>query len=365
MKDILIIGAGPAGSTAAFFLAKKDFRVSIIERNALLASPKSPILKVGESLPPAAKTLLQQLEVWEEFEQAGHLKCYGNKSYWGSETPGYSDFINQVPAYGWHIDRTAFEQMLLRKAQSYGVKILAQTTLKKAQRQNHRWEVQWSNVDGKMETQYFDFIVDASGRSSWLARRQGIERRYENHQLALVTFLQSTQAQKDASSLIETSAQGWCHSANIPNGKIATAFLCKPSKVQRDLWLKPAGWWALLQQAPHSFERIKANGGAWYQAPKFVAADSGILKSTYGPGWLAVGDAAMTYDPIASHGIMMALVSARDAAKAIAAHAQGFGDAFEQYDHMLGNAYYHYVKQRNKFYQAEKRFAEDTYWALN
>ena len=50
--------------------------------------------------------------------------------------------------------------------------------------------------------------------------------------------------------------------------------------------------------------------------PKWVVADSGILEAVYGEAWLAVGDAAMTYDPIAAHGLTMSMVSARDAATA-------------------------------------------------
>jgi flavin-dependent dehydrogenase len=83
----------------------------------------------------------------------------------------------------------------------------------------------------------------------------------------------------------------------------------------------------------------------------FVAADSGILSQTCGPGWIAVGDAAMAYDPIASHGILMAMVSARDAAKAILGAYQGRPNAFEGYDAVMSGAFYAYVKERQKFYR--------------
>ncbi len=358
MKNILIIGAGPAGSTTAIFLAQKGFAPTIVERKGR----DEAVLKVGESIPPSAKVLLEQMDIWTTFEQAEHLKCFGNKSYWGSDTVAFTDFINQPPGYGWHLDLSVYEKCLVDKARSLGAEVLAPAKLKEAQYQKQGWEVSWEDPEGNTTDRHFDFIVDASGRHSWLARRVGVQRRYENHQLALVTFLQSAKPENDAASLIETTVQGWWYSANIPGARMATAFLCKPSKAQRAEWLNPTGWQTLLEAAPHTLARFQANQAEWLQTPKFVAADSGILERTFGPGWIAVGDAAMTYDPIASHGLMMAQVSARDAAEAIAKHFQGTTEAFIDYDLRLGTAYYHYVKQRSEIYQSEKRFSQASYW---
>ncbi|MEM1319947.1 MAG: FAD-dependent monooxygenase [Bacteroidota bacterium] len=360
MKTILIIGAGPAGSASAIFLANRGFELTLVDRNPLRAN--ADVLKIGESLPPSSVALLKQLGVWEEFDRAGHLRCYGNKSYWGSDEVGYTDFIAQPPGYGWHIDRWGFEQMLLRKAQDLGARIEEQVKLKELQYEEARWRVEWANAEGQLEQRSFDFVIDASGRNSWLARRQGINRLCEDSQLALVTFLTSTDETPDGSSLIETTAQGWWYSANIPGQRMATAFLCKPDKVQRNYWLTEKGWRALLSEAKHTLARIEQGAFEWLQPPRFVSAESGMLESTFGPGWVAVGDAALSYDPIASHGIMMALVSARDAAEAIAASMQGSDSAFEDYDQRLTAAFYHYTEQRSRFYQAEQRFKTTNYW---
>ena len=113
---------------------------------------------------------------------------------------------------------------------------------------------------------------------------------------------------------------------------MATVFFCHPSKEERAAWLQPDALTQLLAEAPHTRTRLTAANCTVLHSPRFVSADSGILESLAGPGWLAIGDAAFSYDPIASHGIMMAMVTARDAAEAIEATLNGQPDAFEQYN---------------------------------
>lgn len=346
--NILIIGAGPAGSAAAVFLAQAGFATTVVDREDI-GVPDAAIYKVGESLPPAAKAVLDQLGIWASFQAAGHLKCYSNRSYWNSDQPAFTDFIAQPPGYGWHLDRVVFEKQLIRRAREVGVRLVPNTKLKTANFDGRAWAVALELADGQTQTKSYDFIVDASGRNSWLARQLGVERMIENRQLALVTWLQTAKPLVEASSLIETTPAGWWYSAQIPGDRMATAFFCKPNKAQRALWQTQDGWQDILAAAPHTELRIREGEGAWLTTPSFVAADSGILSQTCGPGWIAVGDAAMTYDPISSHGILMALVGARDAVKAILALYQGDINALAQYDEMMSGAFYAYVKERQKF----------------
>jgi len=348
--NILIIGAGPAGCAAAIFLTQAGFQITVVDRGDP-GEHNTTVFKVGESLPPTAKTLLDQLGIWESFQNAGHLKCFNNRSYWYSEQPTFTDFITQPPGYGWHLDRPAFDRQLVRETQSNGVVLKGATKVKAADYDGNKWSVILESADGQTQSGAYDFIVDASGRNSWLARRLGVERMIEDRQLALVTWLQTTHSVADASSLIETTPHGWWYTANIPGDRMATAFICKPNKAQRTLWQTPDGWSALLAAAPHTEQRISEGEGSLLTPATFVAADSGILSQTCGPGWIAVGDAAMTYDPIASHGILMAMVSARDAAKAILASYRGSPNAFEEYDEVMSEAFYVYVKERLKFYR--------------
>lgn len=357
-KKILIIGAGPAGLCGAIFLSKKGYEITLIDR----ASKKDASLKVGESLPPDAKQLLENLELWDAFEQAGHLRCYGNQSIWGSSTISYTDFIHHPIGYGWHIDRNQFEEMLFEKAIQSGAQILERTKVTQLDFQAAEWAVHLKTEDGQSLEQYYDFLVDASGRNSWLARQLGHERLYEDQQLALVTFLKIEKEFEDSSSLIETTPYGWWYSTKIPKGRIATAFLCKPDVLQRVQWLQPSHWWDLLKKGIHTAKRIADSQATILEAPRFVNADSSILETPFGKAWIAIGDAAMSYDPIASHGLLMSMVSARDSAEAIEQYFTGAPEALENYSAVLWQAFQHYVQQRQQFYQAESRFSGSAYW---
>ena len=110
---VLVVGAGPAGASAAIFLAAQGFEVQAIDRRDSLRAEPGALPKIGESLPPDAKTLLGQLGVWEAFESGPHLRCTGNKSYWGSGEVRYHDFLTHPLGHGWHVDRIVFERQLL------------------------------------------------------------------------------------------------------------------------------------------------------------------------------------------------------------------------------------------------------------
>ena len=93
-----------------------------------------------------------------------------------------------------------------------------------------------------------------------------------------------------------------------------------------------------------------------------MAADSRIQQRRTGEGWLAVGDAAMAYDPLASHGLQMAMVGGREAAKAIAGHFSGNGAALGKYQELMYWAFHRYVEERTRLYAAERRFLGSAYW---
>ena len=342
-KPVLVVGLGPAGASTAIFLAQLGLEVVAVDRKL-----KSG-LQIGESLPPDAKGVLEQLGVWAEFADAGHERCYANQSYWRSEQVQYHDFVQHPVGHGWHIDRPKFEAMLRAKAQQSGVAIDMQTRIRSLDFDGSDWHVAWVREGRGSETTSFSFVVDATGRNSWVARRQGVDRLLEARQRALVAFLRSDIPLRDSTTLVETVGYGWWYSAKIPGNRLATAFLFQPSPTVKTPSLTAADWWALIGQTKHTVKRMAEGEFELLEPPKFVAADSGILASVYGSGWLAVGDAAMTYDPIASHGLTMSMVSARDAAAAIHACLNGVQGPLEQYGRQMYTAFRAYAEMRKRF----------------
>jgi len=342
---VLVVGLGPAGASSAIFLSQRGLDVVAIGHK------NSQALKIGESLPPDAALLLQQLGVWHEFEQAHHEKCYANKSFWYSDVIQYHDFIQHPIGHGWHIDRTQFEIMLQTKAAALVSQIYFNTRIHALEFKDKQWCVEMTQAGHATTEQSFDFIVDATGRNSWVARRLGVERLKLDDQLALVAFLQTQKNCEDSSSLVETVSNGWWYSAKIPQQRLATLFACHPNSKQKTDWVTEHGWRSLLAESKHTHTRLLADEFELLETPKFVAADSAILKQVYGNSWLAVGDAAMTYDPIAAHGLTMSMVSARDAADAIFAHFEGNAIALSDYSEKMIGAFEAYVQLRQGLFE--------------
>ena len=345
-RKILVLGAGTAGCAAAVFLRQLNFEVVLADRQPFPDSTGT--FKIGESLSPDATTLLQQLGIWEAFCAGPHLKCYGNLSYWHSEKATHHDFLQHPIGHGWHLGRLAFDQMLLKKAIDAGAEFLPQTQIRSFKFEEEQWKLFLQSTDSEKDLSV-DFIVDASGRNSWLPRQLGIDRLYEAEQLALVTFLEISPEFEDTRTLVETTDKGWWYTAPIPGNRMTAVFFYSPDQLKLPGQPGAEEWKKLLNESLHTAKRIEQAEGQLITEPTTVAAHSSILEALHGPGWVAVGDAALTYDPIAAHGITMALTSARDAAKALSQHFEGNPKALAFYEAVLWAAFQRYAEERQRF----------------
>lgn len=126
--DVLIIGAGPAGSTTAILLTRSGIKVALTDVH------KIKHFVIGERLPPECKPILEKLGLWNDFEGDAHRPCYGNQSVWGHPSLQSTDFINSPWGHGWNIDRIKFEKMLRNSAKQKGVDFYLGTRIVKIER---------------------------------------------------------------------------------------------------------------------------------------------------------------------------------------------------------------------------------------
>ena len=112
--DVVVIGNGPAGATTTLMLAKCGLSV------ALIGLPSSNRNLFGETLPPDIKTILIHIGLWDDSLNDKHLPSTGNRSAWGSKEITENNFIFHPNTYGWHLDRSKFDFMLLEAAKREG-----------------------------------------------------------------------------------------------------------------------------------------------------------------------------------------------------------------------------------------------------
>lgn len=321
--DVLILGTGPAGAATAIFLLLQGLSVVLIGRPE---SDGENRLLVGESLSPAAGTMLRQLGVWETFAMGSHLPWNGNISYWGSAQPQYTDFIRHPCGPGWHIDREWFNELLLDRAVALGAFIYRPEGVFELEETGAGWLVAYPAMRFAAS-----FLVDASGAAHVLSRRLRVARIKTHEQLALTAFLQADGWPEDGQSLVESAPDGWWYTAAIPFDRRVVCYFT--SRYSSSSGAAPDPWSQLLGQTRFTAARAL---GSLLAPPRFTNAASSYSERLFGDRWVAVGDAACRYDPLTAHGLMMALTSARDAARAI-----GDGAALAEYAFRLKDLFLH------------------------
>lgn len=354
-SHVVIVGGGPAGCATAVALANLGMT------GVVLISPGLPSsFQVGETLSPDTRGILQQLGLWDGFVADQHEPCLGSCSAWGSSVLGYNDFLLSPRGTGWHIDRNRFEDFLFKRACASSVTFRIGRVTDVARDVRFRLTLR----DPKRTLQYLEaeFVVDASGTSSTVAKRLGARRQVVD-KLTFICghFRHDGTERRSTLTLLEAAKDGWWYTADLPNGRVI-ATLATEAEFARSLTLhEPHQWMMLLKQTKHVARRLhNCTLDPFRLTAKVVAPFR--LDRVSDERWLAVGDAAAAYDPISSQGIEKALDSARHAAEAVA-RAIASGTALSpDYGRRIIQTFDEYRANRDYFYAIERRWAEAPFW---
>jgi len=357
--DAVVLGGGPAGCAAAIALARRSRSVAVIERSQYDEA------RLGETLPPMARKIMAGLGVWERFLSEEHLPSFGIRSVWGRDEVYDNDFIFNPYGHGWHLDRTRFDAMLALAAEAAGAVVHRGAQLTSWTPDSAGgWEIEISR--GAEHLRYRTrFLVDASGRAASFARKQGAQRIVIDHLIAAAAFLSGASAGAppsipNSSTLVEAVEQGWWYSALLPNKQLVVAYFTDPDLYAKRNTDPSTHWWRELQRAAHTEGRAKDH--ALSAGPLIIAANSSRLDRVAGGNWLAVGDAAMAFDPLSSQGISVALEFGLRAAESIQAHWQGDDSALTDYANAVDQRFEDYLRSRGRYYGREKRWAHSSFW---
>jgi flavin-dependent dehydrogenase len=353
-----VIGAGPAGAAAARVLAQAGVDV------LLLSARPTHTFQVGESLAPAARTILEELGLWGRFIDDGHAPCYGNSSAWGSPQLADTDFIRSPHGHGWHLDRARFDEMLCRATVEAGAVCWPSARLLRFEQQRLVWRLAIQTPAGIREATC-RWLIDGSGRSRRVATGLGIKQQYEDRLLAFYACFRpatGAPADEDSRTLVESVPQGWLHSALLPTGERVVTFFTDAGTP----WLKRArfaeGFLELIASTTHISAKLKAHCYTIAGAPRATDARSGRLEQFYAAGWLAAGDAATCFDPLSSQGILSALYSGLKAGQALTRHLDGQHAALPEYGTLVANVYESFLRNRLRYYGYERRWPESPFW---
>lgn len=352
--DVAIVGGGPAGALLARELRIHGCTVLVVEASETAAS------KPGEVLAPPAMRALSALGLLDTFVTDTRLAvpCDGLRQRWGSSRELLQDFLREPGSRGFVVDRQRFEEQLATRAVRVGVDWWWGTRLIGLQREPASWQLHFEqHRTGALRTPRARFVVDASGRARVVARRLGIRSVVESA-LVAASFTWNELATSSRWVEIEAIREGWWYFTCGPGTHRVGAFVTTPkcwktlsrqSDFAHGLWLQP-----LLE---------RADAANLPPQPRLVNASASRLEQCTGEGWLAVGDAATSFDPLTSQGLPNAFGMALAAAAALVQLLEyPASPARETYEQSVLATWRHAQAGLRPIYASERRWADAPFW---
>lgn len=288
VHDIAIAGAGPAGAALARHLAFAGLDVLLIDRHSPEAS-RRPHLP-GERVWGETRLLFEALGVACE-EVASPLPV--TRALWDETKPRTIAPPNPLH-WALAVDRRALDAALIASARTAGARVLHMAGLCGVEGVPGDWRLALDGADAIAA----HYIVDATGRSSRLARALGLRRRRHDGLVAVLRWWRGG-APEAANFAVEAVRDGWFYRLPLPGGSGgvmgAVTFRALAPGPAIAVWREIAGRLAMIDPMPPQ--------GARLGAATFFPASPSILAEPLRPGFAAVGDAAFAADPIEGRGI--------------------------------------------------------------
>ncbi|WP_299216529.1 tryptophan 7-halogenase [uncultured Dokdonia sp.] len=360
--DILIIGGGIAGCIAAISLVDTH-TVTLIDK---LEHPKE---RIGESLAPATQRILRELHLVDDLQshqESLYIQNLGMQSYWGSDQVHIVDHLRNPDGLSKSLDRKAFEEFLRESAVSRGVHCIWHTKLHHSRFEANQWLVTTKSVDQQEQCIKAKFVIDATGRQSHFARSQGIKRLSIDKLIACWVTLPNTEENK--MSTITATEHGWWYTAVVPQNKRVIAFQTDSDLVDKSTF-KDLNSFLKLAKDTTQISAILDKNKAAIKFHGTVAANSTRLEQVVGQQWAALGDAAISFDPLSSQGMFHAMASAMQLknllidSAIIHRHTNQKEAVFQKrYTLQIHAIWDQYLHHKNIFYKAETRWKESPFW---
>lgn len=338
LYDVIVIGGGPTGSTAASLLAQKGLKVLLLEKESF------PREHVGESLIPISYDQLNKLGLIEEMKKISTRKPGVsfdandgvNRSLWC-----FKSVIKDESYLAFHVIRSAFDKLLLDNSKKVGAEVREQYTVKNVilDRADKIVEVHATNAEGKEEKFESKFIVDASGLSTFLGRKLGVKKAYAGLD-RVATWSHWTNTEFDTNLkegvikivYLGGEKKGWIWVIPVSKEHLSIGVVVNNSHVKekKKQFQDSADWKKdyYLQELQECYLYNTVLKNAKMEHKVAMAGDySYYCEKKYGENFALVGDAGAFLDPIFSSGIYVGMKSAELVADGIEAKLKGKGNA--------------------------------------
>lgn len=354
--DVIVIGGGPAGSTAAARLAALGRRVRLFEKE------RFPRFHIGESLLPCSMPLFEALGVMPALRAADFLPKYGAEFVTADgalkRRYAFADGLLGGAPSAFEVDRAAFDNVLLEHAASAGVEVEQATQVVRFRSDLASGvEVTVRGPDGKERTERAAFLVDATGQGALLAARLGLRRMEPGlRNFAVFSHYEGAgreQGLREGDISVVLVDEGWWWVIPLRGDRTSLGFVARAQSLGGR---KPDEAFLNERLRESSYLRERFAAARRVADVRTISDWSYKADTLAGDRWLMVGDAGAFIDPVFSTGVFLGMTSAFEAAERIdAALARGrFERAFfVPFERRMQKLYATYTSFVKGFYTRE------------
>jgi flavin-dependent dehydrogenase len=316
--DVLVMGGGPAGSSAAIVLAERGYDVVLIEK------AHHPRFHIGESLLPSNLPLFERLGVAEQVRTIG-MEKYGAEftSSWDGRHQKFefADAWDKSFPLAYQVRRSELDEILIRRAGQAGARVIegcrARNAAFAADGRSARVDVAYDTGGG--ESFAARYLIDATGRDTFLGQRLGAKRRNKRHNSAAMyahfTGARRTPGKSGGNIAVYWFDHGWFWFIPLADGNTSIGAVVWPHYMKTRTGPVREFFLSTIAMCPPLAERlcdaalsteVEATGNYAYRCDH-----------SHGANYLLVGDAYTFIDPVFSTGVMLAMSSGEAAALTI------------------------------------------------
>jgi geranylgeranyl reductase family protein len=328
--DVIIVGGGPAGSSAASILAREGRKVVLFEKEQF------PRHHIGESLMTDTYWTFKRMGFLDKLKESPFVRKYSvqfaNPAGKESRPFYFFEANHHESAVTWQVTRAVFDQMLIEHAQEQGATVHQRTPVKQVLFDGDRARgVEVQMEDGSLQKFYAQVIIDATGQSAILSNKFRWRMRDPQLKKAVIySYFKGAHREPDlnggATLVLRTAAgsNGWFWYIPLENDITSVGIVANPEYLVKGRGQDLA---KILHEEIEKCEPVRRRVADAARVDKVYSILDYSYRSTQcaGNGFMLIGDAYGFLDPIYSSGVLLALKMAELAADAI-------HDAFKHQD---------------------------------
>ena len=320
--DVLVIGAGPAGTVAASIINKAGFKVKIVEKQ------KFPRFVIGESLLPRCMEALEEAGFLDAVKAKGFQEKFGAKFVKNGKICDYVFADQFTPGWNWtwQVPRAEFDKTLADTVEKMGVPVCYETTVTGIEFNGIESVTTVEDIDGNKSFIEARFIVDGSGYGRVIPKLFNLDRpsNLVPRKALFAHTVDNKRSLDDEPNRITiiVHAYGiWVWVIPFSNGVTSLGFVGEPTFFKRNKGTDEEQLRALIASEPYLSERFKEVEFVF--DPKVLESWSSTTEKFYGEGFVLTGNVTEFLDPVFSSGVTLATVSSQLAANLVIRKLKG------------------------------------------